>query len=52
MVDLADIVGDALRLAEKLLRALDRLLDLVERGLRQAREIARLIDQHLRLVLE
>ena len=52
LVDLLDVEGDALRLAEELLRALHRLLELLERGVGQAREVARLVDQHLRLVLE
>ena len=52
MIDLLDVEGDVLRLREKLLGALDRLLKLLQRGVRQAREIARLIDQHLRLVLQ
>ncbi len=51
-VDLADLEGDVLCLPEKLLRALDALLELLERGIWQARQIAGLIDEHLRLVLE
>ena len=49
MVDLLDIVGNVLGLAQELLGALDRRLKLLQRGIRQAREIARLVDQHLRL---
>ena len=52
MVDLLDIVGDALRLGQKLLGALDRRLKLLQRRIWQAREILRLIDQHLRLILQ
>ena len=52
MIDLLDVVGDALRLREKLLRALDRGLKLLQRRIWQAREIARLVDQHLRLILQ
>ena len=52
LVDLLDIKGDALCLREKLLRALHRLLELLERGVRQACEVAGLVDQHLRFVLE
>src|SRR5690606_3859792 len=52
LVDLADLEGDVLRLAEKLLRALDVLLELLERAIGQARQIAGLIDEHLRFVLE
>ena len=51
-VDLLNIVGDVLRLGEELLGALDRRLKLLQRGIRQAREIARLVDQHLRFVLK
>ena len=51
-VDLLHVVGDALGLRQELLRLLDGLLDLLQRRIRQAREIASLIDQHLRFVLE
>ena len=44
--------GDALRLREKLLGALHRLLKLLERGVWQAREIAGLIYQHGRFILK
>ena len=49
----ADVVGDALRLAEQLLglRWID-CCELLQRRIRQAREVARLVDQHLRLVLQ
>ena len=52
LVDLLHVVGDALRLAEKLLRLLHGLLQALKRGVRQAREIARLVDQHRRFVLK
>src|SRR5690606_21023248 len=39
LVDLPDLERDVLRLAEKLLRALDVLLERLERGIRQARQI-------------
>jgi hypothetical protein len=52
LVDLLDVVGDALRLLQELLGALHRLLKLLERGVRQAREVARLVDQHRRFVLK
>src|SRR5690606_24974329 len=52
LVDLADLERDVLGLAQKLLCALDVLLELLERAMRQARKIAGLIDEHLRLVLE
>ena len=45
-------VGDALRLREKLLGLRDLLLELRERGIGQARQVARLIDQGRRLVLQ
>ena len=52
MIDLLDVVGDALRLGEKLLRALDRLLQLQQRRKRQRCKIFRLIDQHPGLILQ
>ena len=52
LIDRLDVVGDILRLAEKLLRSLDRLLELRQRRIRQAGQVAGLIDQTLRLVLE
>src|SRR5690606_4476285 len=52
LVDLADLEGEILGLPKKLLGALDVLLELLERRIRQARQIARLIDEHRRLVLE
>jgi hypothetical protein len=52
LVDVLDIIGDALCLAQKLLRPLDGLLELLERRKRQARKVARLIDQTRRLVLK
>ena len=52
LVDLADLEREILSLPEKLLRALDVLLELLERAMRQARKVAGLIDEHLRLVLE
>src|SRR3546814_383340 len=51
LVDLLDVERDVLRFGQQRLRPLDRLLDLLERGVRQAREVARLVDQRLRLVL-
>ena len=51
-IDLLDVVGDALSLGEKLLRSLDRLLQLQQRRERQGRQILRLVDQHLRLILQ
>src|SRR3546814_1616201 len=52
MLDVLDVVGDALRLAQKLLRPLDGLLELLERRKGQACKVARLIDQTGRLVLK
>src|SRR3546814_3738334 len=52
LVDVLDVVGDALRLAQKLLRPLDGLLELLERRKGQACKVARLIDQTGRLVLK
>ena len=52
VLDAGDIIGDALRLAEQVLGALHRLLQLRKRGMRQAREVAALIHQHRRLVLQ
>src|SRR5450756_1263784 len=52
MIDLLHIVGNTLRLVQKLLGALDRRLQLLERGIWQGRKILRLIDQHLRLILQ
>ena len=52
LVDLLDVEGDVLRLTQKLLGALDVLLNLLERGIRQAGEIAALVDEHLRLILQ
>ena len=51
-LDVGDVVRDALRLYQKLLRALDGGLQLGQPRIRQAREIARLVDQHLRFVLK
>ncbi len=52
LVDVLDVEGDILRLAQKLLRALHILLQGLERAIRQARQIAGLIDEHGRLILE
>src|SRR5665213_351250 len=52
MIDLLHIVGNTLRLVQKLLGALDRGLQLLERRIWQARKIPRLVDQHLRLILQ
>ena len=46
------IVGEPLRLLQKILCALDRLLQLRKRRIWQARQILRLVDQHLPLVLQ
>ncbi len=51
-IDLLNVEGDVLGLVEQLLRPLYGLLKLLERGKRQARQIAGLVDQHRRLVLE
>ena len=51
-IDLLDVVGDTLGLGEKLLGSLDRLFQLPQRRERQGRQILRLIDQHLRLILQ
>ena len=51
-VDLLDIIGDALSLGEQLLGTLDRLFQLQQRRERQRGQILRLVDQHLRLVLQ
>ena len=40
---MADLERDVLRFAEKLLRALHAPLDLLERGMRQTGEVARLV---------
>ena len=47
-----DVKGYPLRLAQKLLRPLNRLLKLLKRRVREAGKIARLIDQHLSFVLK
>ena len=52
LIDRADAVGDPLRLGQELLGLGDGLFEAVERGIGQAREIARLVDQHGGLVLE
>ena len=52
LVDLADVVGETLGLADQLLGPRHRLLDGLPRGIRQAREIPRLVEQHLCLVLQ
>ncbi len=51
-LDVGDVVEHALRLAEQRLRALDRREQFAESRIRQRREIARLVDQPLRLVLQ
>jgi hypothetical protein len=52
LIDRADAVGDPLRLGQELLGLGDGLFEGVERGIGQARKIARLVDQHGGLVLE
>src|SRR6266540_386730 len=52
LIDLVDVVGQALRLVEQLLRACERLLDGLQARIGQARQVLRLIEQHLRLVLQ
>ena len=52
MLDLLDVEGDVLRLAEQRLSLCDGRLKLGQRRHRQARKIARLIDQTLRLVVQ
>lgn len=52
LIDFLDVEGDVLRLIQKLLGTLDRLLKLLNRGVRQARQIASLVDQHLCFVLK
>ena len=51
-IDVLDVEGDVLRLAEELLGALDVLLNLLERRVRQVRQILGLVDEALRLVLK
>jgi hypothetical protein len=51
LVDALHVEGDVLRLVQELLRALHVLLELLERRIRQARQIARLVDKHLRFIL-
>ena len=51
-IDVLDVEGDVLRLAEELLGALDVLLNLLERRVRQIRQILGLVDEALRLVLK
>ena len=52
LIDLVDVVGQALRLVEQLLRACERLLDRLQARIRQARQVLRLVEQHLGLVLQ
>ena len=52
LIDRADAIGDPLRLGQELLGLRDRLFERGKRRIGQAREIARLIDQHGRLVLK
>jgi type IV secretion system protein TrbB len=52
LIDLVDVVGDTLGLIEKLLSAHDRLVDRLQGGIRQARQVFHLIEQHLGLVLK
>ena len=52
LLDVSHVVGDPLRFAEKLLRALDLLLQLLERTERQRGEIARLVGEARRCLLD
>ena len=52
LIDGRDVVGDPLRLDEQLLGLIDRLLKLRQRGVRQARQVLGLVDQHVGLVLQ
>src|SRR3546814_6980420 len=52
LLDLLDVIGDALRLPEKLLGLTNLRLKLLERGKWQAGEVFRFVDQRRRLVLE
>src|SRR3546814_6331879 len=51
-IDLLHVIGNALRLPQQLLGPSDRLLEFLQRGVGQARQIAGLIDEALRLVLQ
>ena len=51
-IDLTDIVGDALGLIEQLLGPRDLLLDRLQGRIRQAGQVPRLVEKHLRLVLQ
>ena len=51
-IDLTDIIGYALGLIEQLLRAYDLLLDRLQSRIWQAGEVPRLVQKHLRLVLQ
>jgi len=52
LIDVLHVEGNVLRLGQKLLRALDILLQSLERGIWQTGEILRLIDEHLRFILK
>jgi hypothetical protein len=51
-IDLTDIVGDALGLIEQLLGPHDLLLNRLQGGIWQAGQVPRLVQKHLRLVLQ
>jgi hypothetical protein len=51
-INLVDVVRETLGLIEQLLRSGKRLLDGLLGGIREARKIPRLIEQHLGLVLQ
>ena len=51
-VDLRDLIGDALRIEDQPVDLTQRGLQVAGNGGREAREVLRLVDQHLRLVGE
>jgi P-type conjugative transfer protein TrbJ len=51
-LNVGDLVGESLGAGDQLLGLVEGLLKAGERRVGQAREVARLVDQHLRLVLE
>src|SRR5262249_24010477 len=52
LIDLVDVIGHTLRLVEELLRAFERLHDRLQARIGQISQVLRLIEQHLRLVLQ
>src|SRR5262245_29473158 len=52
LIDLINIIGQVLCFIEELLRASERPVDRLQARIGQARQVLRLIEQHLRLVLQ